>query len=83
MEKMPYHEHVSLNGTRFLGGREHVEDERPGRPVTMKTDENVDKVRTLVRNDRRLSIRMIAEELNVDKETVRQILTEKLKMKKV
>jgi orotate phosphoribosyltransferase-like protein len=49
----------------------------------MKTDENVDKVRTLVRNDRRLSIRMTAEELNVDKETVRQILTENLKMKKV
>jgi hypothetical protein len=66
---------------RFLGGREDVEDdERPGRPVTMKTDENVDKVRTMVRNDRRLSIGMIAEELNVDKETVRQILTENLKM---
>jgi histone-lysine N-methyltransferase SETMAR len=60
-----------------------VEDERPGRPVTMKTDENVDKVRTLIRNDRRLSIRMIAEEFNVDKETVRQILTENLKMTKV
>jgi orotate phosphoribosyltransferase-like protein len=59
------------------------DDERPGRPVTMKTDENVDKVRTLVRNDRRLSIGMIAEEFNVDKETVRQILTENLKMKKV
>jgi orotate phosphoribosyltransferase-like protein len=49
----------------------------------MKTDEKVDKVRTLVRNDRRLSIRMIVEELNVDRETVRQILTENLKMKKV
>jgi DNA-directed RNA polymerase sigma subunit (sigma70/sigma32) len=69
---------------RFLGGREDVEDdEQLGRPVTMKTDENVDKVRTLVRNDRHLSIRMIAKELNVDKETVRQILTENLKMKKV
>jgi hypothetical protein len=54
---------------RFLGGREDVEDdERPGHPVTMKTNENVEKVRTLVRNDR-LSIRMIAKELNVDKET--------------
>jgi predicted transcriptional regulator len=54
---------------RLLGGREDVEDdERLGRPVTMKTDENVDRVRTLVRNDRRLSIRTIAEELNVDKE---------------
>jgi hypothetical protein len=67
---------------RFLGEREDVkDDERPGCPVTMKTDENVDKVRTLVKNDRRLSIRIIAEELNVDKETVRQISTENLKMK--
>jgi hypothetical protein len=66
---------------RLLGGREHVEDdERPGRLVTMKTDENVDKVRTLVRNDRRLSIRIVAEELNVHKETVGQIFTENLKM---
>jgi DNA-directed RNA polymerase sigma subunit (sigma70/sigma32) len=48
----------------------------------MKTDENVEKVRTLVRNDHRLSMRMIAEEFNVDKETERQILTENLKMKK-
>jgi hypothetical protein len=39
---------------RFLGGREDVEDdERPGRPVTMKTGENVDRMRTLVRNDSR------------------------------
>jgi hypothetical protein len=76
--------HVFEWHRRFLGGREDVEDdERPGHPVTTKTDENVDKVRTLVRNDRRLSIRMIAKELNVDKETVRQILTENLKMKKV
>jgi hypothetical protein len=33
---------------RFLAGREVENDERPGRPVTMRTDENVDKVRTLV-----------------------------------
>jgi hypothetical protein len=68
---------------RILGGRDVEDDERPGCPVTMKTDENVDKVRTLVRNDRRLNIRMIAKELNVDKERVSQILTENVKMKKV
>jgi hypothetical protein len=46
--------HVFEWHRRFLGKREDVEDdERPGRPVTMTTDENVDKVRTLVRNDRR------------------------------
>jgi len=47
-----------------------VYDERSGRPVTTKTDENVEKVRTLVRTDR-LGIRMIAEGLNMDKETGR------------
>jgi len=30
-------------------GRQDVGDEQPGRQVTMKTDENVEKVRTLVR----------------------------------
>jgi hypothetical protein len=46
----------------FQEGREDVEDdERPGLPVTMKTDENVEQVRDLVRTDRRLGIIMIAE----------------------
>jgi DNA-directed RNA polymerase sigma subunit (sigma70/sigma32) len=48
----------------------------------MKTDENVVKVRTLVRTDHCLGIRMIAEELNVDKEMMRQILVN-LNMKSV
>jgi len=60
-----------------------VDDKRPGRSVTIKTYENVEKVRTLVRTDPRLSIRMTAEELNVDKETVRQILSADLNMRKV
>ena len=42
----------------FLDGRESVEDEpHSGRPCTSKTDENVTKVRDLVRSDRRLSVR--------------------------
>jgi hypothetical protein len=53
---------------KFPKGREDVkDDERPGRPVRMKTEENVEKVRTFVSTDRRLGIRMIAEELNTDK----------------
>jgi len=40
----------------FLDGRESVEDEpRSGRPCTSKTDDNVTKVRDLVRSDRRLT----------------------------
>jgi hypothetical protein len=57
----------------FSEGREDVEDDkRPGRPVTMKTDENMEKVRTVERTNRRLGFRMRAEELNMDKEMVRQ-----------
>lgn len=57
---------------RFKDGREEMEDdEHPGRPSTSKTDENIDKI---VRNDRRLSICMIADIINKDKETVQQIL---------
>ena len=40
----------------FLEGREQVEDEpRAGRPSTSKTDDNVERVRSLVRSDRRLT----------------------------
>ena len=49
----------------FLEGREQVEDERrAGRPSTSKTDDNVERVRSLVRSDRRLTLRMISSELN-------------------
>lgn len=69
---------------RFYEGREEVEDdERPGRPVTVRSEENVQKVCEIVRKDRRLSIRMIGDMLNINKETVRQILHDELNMKKV
>jgi hypothetical protein len=51
------------------------DDERPGQPATMKTDENMEKVRPPVRIDCRLGIRMRTEYTNVDKEMARQILT--------
>jgi len=42
----------------------------------------VEIVRALVRSDRRLTVRMIASELNFNHTTVHQILTEELAMKK-
>ncbi|GFT52210.1 protein GVQW3 [Trichonephila clavipes] len=69
---------------RFKDGRQDVEDDsRPGRPSTSKTDENVEKVASLIRSDRRLSIPAIAETVNIDKECVRQILHDNLNMQKV
>ena len=41
------------------------DDERSGRPLTSKTDENIDKVKELLVNNRKLTIREIAEELNM------------------
>jgi len=60
----------------FLDGRESVEEEpRSGRPCTSKTDENMTKVRDLVRSGRRLTVRMISSVLNLNRQTVHEILT--------
>jgi len=46
---------------RFKEGQEDVQDNpRSGQPKTQRTDANVDRVRTLVRSDRRLGVRVIA-----------------------
>jgi hypothetical protein len=50
------------------------DDPRIGQPKTQSTDANVDRVRTLVRPDRRLVVSVTAEELNMNRETVRQIV---------
>ena len=69
---------------RFVDGRLSVEDDaKPGRPCSVKTDVNIEKVRELVRTDRRLTIRMMADQLGIDKELVRSILVDNLGMRKV
>jgi len=55
----------------FLEGREEVEDElRAGRPSSPKMDDNVERVRSFVRSDLRLTLRMISNELNLNRFTV-------------
>jgi len=69
---------------RFSEGRESViEEERSGRPAKSTTEENTAKVRQIVREDRRLTVRSIAEQAYIDRETVKKILTEDLDMRKV
>ena len=61
-----------------------MEDEpRAGRLSTSKTDDNVERVTSLVRSDRRLTLRMISFELNLNRFNVHQILTQDLDMRKV
>ncbi|CAI9589386.1 unnamed protein product [Staurois parvus] len=49
---------------------------------TQRMDANVDRWQTLVHSDQILSVRMMAEELNMNRETVQQILLEDLRMRK-
>ena len=64
---------------RFSEGKENVTDEeRSGRPATSRTEENIVKVRQILHENRRLTVRSIAEQVNIDRETVRKILTEDL-----
>jgi len=68
----------------FSDGRESVTDkERSGRPAASRTEENIAKVHQIVRENHRLTVRSIAEQVNIDRETVRKILTEDLDMRKV
>jgi hypothetical protein len=56
---------------RFKNGRGNVQDDpRSGELKTQRTDANVDRVRTLVRSDQRLGVRVTVEELNMNRETV-------------
>ena len=58
---------------RFSEGRESVtNEERSGRPETSRTEENVTKIRHILRENLRLSVRSIAEQVNIDRETVRK-----------
>jgi predicted transcriptional regulator len=56
---------------------------RSGRPATSRTEENIAKVHQIVCENRRPTVSSIAEQVNIDRETVRKILTEDLDMRKV
>jgi hypothetical protein len=67
----------------FKEGKKGIgDDQRPSRPTTSKTDANIENVGEIVPHNNRLSIRAVAELVNIDKETVRQILHNNFNMKK-
>ena len=69
---------------RFSEGRESLKnDDRPSRPSTAVTDDNIEKVQDVIRKDRRLGVRAVAEKVDLDRESVRRILREELNMRKV
>jgi hypothetical protein len=69
---------------RLKEGQENVQDDpRRGQPKTQRTDVHVDRVWTFVRSDQRLGVRLIAKEINMNREAVRQIITKDLGKKKI
>jgi len=59
------------------------DDARSGRPLTARTDENVESVHRLLTEDHRTTLQMTADRLNIGKETARLIVTENLGRRKI
>ena len=65
----------------FKRGRTSTEDEhRSGRPCQVASQENVDSVLDTVTQDKRITIRQIAETCDISKSTVKRILHEILNL---
>jgi hypothetical protein len=68
----------------FNAGRCSVADEqRSGRPLSSQTDVNIEAVDRLIRRDKRMKIRDVAEELDISKSTAHRIVYDVLKYRKV
>lgn len=69
---------------RFEEGRTTVEsDERSGRPTSSRNAENIEAVRQLVKEDRRLTVRELSDDLGISIGSCHMILTEDLGMRRV
>ena len=63
----------------FREGRESVkDDERSGPPTTSQTDDNIAAVNKMVKEDRNMTSRLIADTLGITKTVVLRILTHSL-----
>jgi len=68
----------------FKEGQENVEnDPCSGRPISSTYDQNVEVVRAVMTKDHQLRVRMIAEEMGLDKNAVHRILTDHLHVQKI
>ena len=69
---------------RFRSSRTSIEDDpKSGRPSTSMDDDHVEKLLAVIRQNRRLTVREVAEEVGTCKSSCNLILTDKLKMRRV
>jgi hypothetical protein len=65
---------------RFPDGRENLEDVKgSGRPTSVGTPDKIETVRELISTNRRMILRVMEEELQTSRETIRIILVEDLR----
>jgi hypothetical protein len=71
-------------GQRYREGRKDPTDNKMlGCPSTWRSDENIDRVHSLVLSDCRMTVQMIADELQIGRTSVHSILTGDLEMRKI
>lgn len=75
MESAPPYSTMAQWCAEFKCDRTSVKDDpRSGRPSTSVTQEMIEKVEKIVLNDRRVTVRFIAEELKISSGSVHSIL---------
>jgi transposase len=61
---------------RFKSGRTSIEDDpKSGRPSSSTGDDHIEKVRSVIRENRRLTVREVSEEVGICKSSCHTILT--------
>jgi hypothetical protein len=69
---------------QFKDGREDLQDDPiSGRPSTSQNSDTIANVYEMVTRDHKLTLRMMSDELNINKEIIRQILHEDLWKRKI
>jgi len=64
---------------RFKCGVETIEDEaRPGRPFSVRNEGLIANVRKRIQEERFVTVRMMADEFGVNRDTIRHIIVEDL-----
>jgi hypothetical protein len=65
------------------GRKDPTDNKRSEHPSTSHSDENINRVHSLVLSDRRMTVQMIADELQIGKTSVYSILKEDLEIRKI
>ncbi|UYV68867.1 hypothetical protein LAZ67_6001370 [Cordylochernes scorpioides] len=69
--------------SRFKAGRISIEDDpRQGRPTFQRTDENVQKITDLIKENPRTTLLELEQDTGISKTTIGRIVTEHLRLKK-